>query len=180
MSRKGKKAIDISDKVEVNQKDGIVYVKGPKGELSTSIRSGYELETVDGKLFVRNKASEKNSDAYHGLYQSLVANMVEGVTNGYKIELELFGVGYKVQTKGTGLQFYLGYSHDIEIAPPDGVSLIAEGQTGVVISGIDKQKVGQMAADIIALKDARKDPYKAKGIKYKGATIRKKVGKKVK
>ncbi|MBT5856404.1 50S ribosomal protein L6 [bacterium] len=180
MSRKGNKSISFSDKVEVTRSGDTVLVKGPKGELTTVVSKDFEIKIEDNSIQVINLSKDRNVRSYHGLYQSLIANMVEGVSNGYKIELELFGVGYRVAKQGAGLNFSLGYSHPVTIDSVEGITFDLEGQTNLSISGIDKRLVGEIAANIIKLRDARKDPYKGKGIKYKGAVLRKKAGKKVK
>ena len=131
-------------------------------------------------MSVINNSKEKNAPALHGLYRSIIANLITGVSVGYKIELELNGVGYRVQKQGSGLKLTLGYSHPIEIKEIQGIQFETVGQNEIVINGIDKQKVGQVAANIIKLRDARHDPYKNKGVKYKGAVLLKKAGKKVK
>jgi len=180
MSRKGKKQIVIDQTVDITQESNRVIVKGPKGELSLVLGEGIGIELGEGVLSVVRKKGDKSSSASHGLYQSLLANMVKGVHQGYKIELEMEGVGYRVQKQGNGLSFTLGYSHPVIVSPIEGVLLQTVGQTKVIVEGIDKQKVGQAAADIIKLRDAKRDPYKGKGIKIVGTVLRKKAGKKVK
>lgn len=180
MSRKGNKLIDIANNVEIKSEGGQVIVKGPKGELNTPIRDDFELKQDEGKLAVINNSKHKNAKAFHGLYRSLIANMVTGVTDGYSIQLDLNGVGYRAAKQGEGLNLSLGFSHPVTIDPVPGISFDLEGQTTIFVKGIDKEKVGQVAADIIKYRDARKDPYKQKGVKYHGAILRKKVGKKIK
>ena len=180
MSRKGNKEIQIESGVEVNQDQHMVTIKGSKGELVVEMREGFVLDKTESGVKLLNQSKDKNSAAYHGMYQSQIANAVVGVSKGYSIELELFGVGYKVQKKGKELDFSLGFSHPIVIPEVEGVEFETDGPTKLKISGIDKQKVGQISAEIVKLKDAKKDPYKAKGIKYKGSVIRRKAGKKVK
>ena len=180
MSRKGNKIIKKEPSVEVSQADNIVRIKGKKGELEVLLRENFSVDVTELSLKIVNKDEGKNSKAYHGMYQSQIQNAVTGVTDGYSKELELFGVGYKVQKKGKGLEFSLGYSHPVLVPEQEGIDFETDGPTKLKISGIDKQKVGQVAAEIIKLRDARKDPYKTKGIKFKGAVIRRKAGKKVK
>jgi len=180
MSRKGNKQIMVDQSVEVRQESNRVVVKGPKGELSIALEDGFEIKFEEGALSVVKKSGSKATSASHGLFQSLLANMVHGVHEGYKIELEMNGVGYRVQKQGNGLSFSLGYSHPVTVQPLEGIEFQVDGQTKVVVQGIDKQKVGQIAADIIKLRDAKRDPYKGKGIMVVGTVIRKKAGKKVK
>jgi large subunit ribosomal protein L6 len=181
MSRKGKLLIAVENNVEVALTDNVFHVKGPKGELTQSVpQGGISISRDDGFIKVENTSSSKDGGAYHGLYRTLLANMIEGVSKGFKVELELFGVGYRVQKQGNGLQLLLGYSHPVIVEPSEGISLNIEGTTGIIVEGIDKQAVGQTAAKIIKLRAAKKDPYKGKGVKYKGQVLRKKAGKRVK
>jgi len=180
MSRKGNKQIMVDQAVEIKQESNRVVVKGPKGELSLLLEDGIEIRFDEGILSVIRKKGGKSTSASHGLHQSLLANMVKGVHEGYKIMLEMKGVGYRVQKQGNGLSFSLGYSQPVIVQPLDGIAFQTEGQTKVIVEGIDKQKVGQAAADILKLRDAKRDPYKSKGIKIAGTVLRKKAGKKVK
>ncbi len=179
MSRKGKLPISISDNVTTTLENSIFTVKGPKGELTLSIRSDFSVETVDSQLHVKNNSSRRDANAMYGLYRSLVANMVEGVTNGFSKRIELFGVGYRAIMKGSDIELSIGFSHPVHITPLDGNTLSVEGQTTIIVSGSDKCKVGDQVASIIKIRDARKDPYKNKGIRLEGARLRKKSGKKV-
>lgn len=180
MSRKGNKLIQIESGVEVKVDGGVVHVKGPKGELEIPIRNDFSVEITENTIKVLNNSKRKDGPAHHGLYQSLISNMVEGVSKGFESRLELFGVGYRVQKKGSGLEFSLGYSHPVIFEPMDGITLEIDGQTNVIIKGIDKEKVGRTTDHIIKLRNAKKDPYKGKGVRQKGAILRKKAGKKVK
>ena len=175
MSRIGKKPITVPSGVKVNIQGNVVSVQGPKGKLDTPVPSGIKVEQKDGHLVATR---EKDSQAaLHGLARALVFNAVEGVTNGWKRELEIVGIGYRVELKGKGtVVFTLGYSHPIEFPLPTGVDVAVDPkQTRLTISGIDRQKVGQVAADMRALRPP--DPYKNKGVRYAGERLKKKVGK---
>jgi large subunit ribosomal protein L6 len=178
VSRIGRKLIKLTDKVEVKIENGVIYVKGPKGNLSKAITSGFELKIENNNVEVINNSKEKDNRAKHGLYRSLINNMVIGVSEGYKKELELVGVGYRVQLEGKKLSFTLGYSHPINIPSIDGISFEVEGQNKIKVSGIDKELVGQVAADIRSLRPPC--AYKGKGVKYADEIIKKKQGKSVK
>jgi large subunit ribosomal protein L6 len=175
MSRIGKKPIAVPNGVKVNIQGNLVSVQGPKGKLETRVPTGIKLEQKDGHL-VATRENESQS-ALHGLTRALVFNSVEGVTNGWKKELEIVGIGYRVEMKGKGtVVFTLGFSHPIEFPLPTGVEVqIDPKQTRLVVSGIDRQKVGQVAADMRALRPP--DPYKNKGVRYVGERLKKKVGK---
>ncbi len=175
MSRIGKKPIAVPNVVKVNIQGNLVSVQGPKGKLETRVPTGIKLEQKDGHL-VATRENESQS-ALHGLTRALVFNSVEGVTNGWKKELEIVGIGYRVEMKGKGtVVFTLGFSHPIEFPLPTGVEVqIDPKQTRLVVSGIDRQKVGQVAADMRALRPP--DPYKNKGVRYVGERLKKKVGK---
>jgi large subunit ribosomal protein L6 len=175
MSRIGKKPIAVPGGVKVNIQGNVVSVQGPKGKLDTSVPSGIKLEQKDGHL-VATRENDSQS-ALHGLARALVFNAVEGVTNGWKKELEIVGIGYRVEMKGKGtVVFTLGYSHPIEFPLPSGIDVAVDPkQTRLTISGIDRQKVGQVAADMRALRPP--DPYKNKGVRYVGERLKKKVGK---
>lgn len=175
MSRIGKKPIALPSGVKVDVRGNIVAVQGPKGKVETFIPSGIKLETKDGHL---HAVRESDSQAgFHGLVRALVFNAVEGVTKGWSRELEIVGIGYRAEMKGkTTLVLTLGYSHPIEFPLPSGIDIaIDPKQTRLTISGIDRQKVGQVAADIRSLRTP--DPYKNKGIRYLGEKLKKKVGK---
>jgi large subunit ribosomal protein L6 len=176
MSRIGKLPIPVPSGVEVTIDGRDVQVKGPKGTLSHQIAEPIQIaRDEDGTLSVTRPDDERNSRALHGLTRTLVANMVVGVTQGYEKKLEIFGTGYRVQAKGSSLEFALGYSHSITVNPPDGVTFTVEAPTRFTVAGIDKQQVGEVAANIRKLR--KPDPYKGKGVRYAGETIRRKVGK---
>ena len=175
MSRIGKKPIAVPGGVKVNIQGNVVSVQGPKGKLDTSVPGGIKVEQKDGHLVaIRENDSQA---ALHGLARALVFNAVEGVTNGWKKELEIVGIGYRVELKGKGtVVFTLGYSHPIEFPLPSGVEVAVDPkQTRLTVSGIDRQKVGQVAADMRSLRPP--DPYKNKGVRYVGERLKKKVGK---
>ena len=175
MSRIGKKPIALPAGVQVELKDGLVSVKGQKGALRRPFLEGLEMDMADGIIAVRRMRDDKRSRSYHGLMRTLVANMVEGVSKGFEKKLEIVGIGYRSELKGSDLALFLGYSHPINFPLPAGISAEIEKQTLVTIKGIDKELVGQTAAKI---RDLRKpDPYKGKGVKYAGEVLRKKAGK---
>ncbi|HEX6338184.1 MAG TPA: 50S ribosomal protein L6 [Jiangellaceae bacterium] len=176
MSRIGKLPIPVPSGVEVNIDGSTVTVKGPKGELAHTLPESIGVErTDDGSLEVTRPDDERENKALHGLSRTLVANMVTGVTQGYEKKLEIVGVGYRVQARGSNLEFALGFSHPVVIEPPDGISFSVESPTKFAVAGIDKQKVGEVAANIRKLR--RPEPYKGKGIRYAGEQVRRKVGK---
>ena len=175
MSRIGKKPIEIPDGVEVDVKPGEVTVKGPRGELSQRVDPGISLELEDGTLVVKRPTDRGEHRALHGLTRSLVANMVEGVTTGFEKRLEIQGVGYRAQLKGRNLELALGYSHPVPIEAPTGIEFEVPQPTRIVVKGIDKQLVGEIAANI--RKKRPPEPYKGKGIRYEGEYVARKVGK---
>ena len=175
MSRIGKNPINIPDKVEVSQKDDVVLVKGPKGELSIKKQPCVDIEIKDGQVFVLNKENSKQSNAFWGLTRSLLSNMIKGVSEGHEKKLEVEGVGFKVALSGNKLNMALGFSHPVEFEAPEGIKFEVEKNT-ITVSGIDKILVGQTAANIRKLK--KPEPYKGKGIRYQGEVIRRKAGKK--
>ena len=175
MSRIGKNPVSIPSGVEAKIDGQHVEVKGPKGTLSLDVPEPITVVLECSEIKVSRPDDNRRSRALHGLSRSLINNMVIGVSEGYTIKMEIFGVGYRVQAKGKGLEFSLGYSHTIPIEPPEGVTFAVDGTTKFSISGIDKQKVGQIAANIRRLR--KDDPYKGKGIRYEGEQIRRKVGK---
>jgi large subunit ribosomal protein L6 len=176
MSRIGKLPISVPSGVEVAIEGSTVTVKGPKGQLAHSLPETIGIERADdGSLQVSRPDDERESKALHGLSRTLVANMVTGVTQGYEKKLEIVGVGYRVQAKGQNLEFALGFSHPVIIEPPDGISFAVESPTKFAVAGIDKQKVGEVAANIRKLR--KPEPYKGKGIRYAGEHVRRKVGK---
>lgn len=173
MSRIGRKLIPLPPKVEVNIGENSVQVKGPKGQLQVEIPAGIRVERRDSQLLVLRQ--DDSLAAQHGLIRSLLANSVLGVTEGFRQELEIVGIGYRAELKGKSVLFSLGYSHPIEFPIPDGIQIAVERQTRLAVSGFDKQKVGQVAANIRRLREP--DPYKNKGIRYVGEVLQKKVGK---
>ena len=176
MSRIGKTPIEIKAGVEVSIADSSIEIKGPKGTLTQSIPEGISVERDDETLQVVRENDLRETKALHGLVRSLINNMVTGVTDGYQKQLELVGVGYRAQSKGNNaLELQLGFSHPVKYDAPEGITLDVPSQTEINISGIDKQVVGQVAADIRALK--KPEPYKGKGIRYVGEHIIRKAGK---
>ena len=175
MSRIGRLPITVPGGVDVTIDGRQVTVKGPKGQLTHSVAAPIEVAQEDGTLLVKRPDDERTSKALHGLTRTLVNNLVVGVTAGYEKKLEIHGVGYRVQAKGSDLEFALGYSHPVKIEAPDGITFKVESPTRFSVSGIDKQKVGQISAVIRRLR--RPDPYKGKGLRYEGEKIRRKVGK---
>jgi large subunit ribosomal protein L6 len=175
MSRIGRLPVTVPKGVDVTISGRQVTVKGPKGQLSLELADPIEIAQNDGVLTVTRPSDEGQVRALHGLSRTLVANMVTGVTDGYSKTLEIVGVGYRVQAKGSGVEFSLGYSHSVPVTPPDGVTLRVETPTRLVVEGINKQQVGQVAANIRKLR--KPDPYKGKGVRYAGEQIRRKVGK---
>jgi large subunit ribosomal protein L6 len=176
MSRIGKLPVAVPSGVDVTIEGQTVTVKGPKGTLATTISEPIIVgRGEDGAVTVARPDDERRSRSLHGLSRTLVANMVVGVTDGYQRKMEIHGVGYRVQLKGSDLEFALGFSHSVPIAAPEGISFAVESPTRFSITGIDKQKVGQIAANIRRLR--RPDPYKGKGVRYAGEQIRRKVGK---
>lgn len=175
MSRIGKQPVPIPAGVEVSVAGTEVVVKGPKGQLSQPLLPGVRIDVDNGHVVVQRESEAKQHRAMHGLARSLVANMVEGVTKGYQKNLELKGVGYRAQMQGKNLVLSVGYSHPVEIAPPEGIEIEVPQPTKIVVKGIDKQAVGQVAADIRAVRPP--EPYLGKGIMYEGERIRRKAGK---
>ncbi|MBY5161577.1 50S ribosomal protein L6 [Salsipaludibacter albus] len=176
MSRIGKLPVPVPDGVTVNIEGSHVAVSGPKGDLEMTAPEGVTLDTNDdGDVVVSPSAATQDSRSRHGLVRSLVANMVIGVTDGYSKRLELVGVGYRAQQKGRDLEFQVGYSHPVLVEAPDGISLEAPAPTQIVVTGVDKQLVGQVAANIRSIRPP--EPYKGKGIKYEGEVVRRKAGK---
>jgi large subunit ribosomal protein L6 len=175
MSRIGRLPVPIPAGVEVTLDGQLVTVKGPKGTLSHTVIDPIKVVQEDATLLVQRPNDERESRARHGLTRSLVANMVTGVTDGYSKTLEIVGVGYRVQARGSDLEFALGFSHPVPVKAPAGVSFQVQSPTRFVVSGIDKQQVGEVAATIRKLR--KPDPYKGKGVRYQGEVIRRKVGK---
>lgn len=176
MSRIGRMPIAIPKGVEVRADAESVRVKGPRGDLSSRIPAGLTVAVEDGEVRIARSSDEPQQRALHGLLRSLLANSVAGVTKGFSRELEIVGVGYKAEVKGKTIVFSLGYSHPVEFKIPEGISIALDAKAGrLTISGADRQRVGQTAAEIRKLRVP--DPYKAKGIKYVDEVIRRKVGK---
>ncbi len=176
MSRIGRMPIPVPADVEVDIAGRQVTVTGPKGTLSHTVASPIDVSRAeDGTVQVTRPDDEHRSRALHGLSRTLLANMVQGVTQGYTKSLEIVGVGYRVQARGSDLEFALGFSHPVLIRPPDGIEFAVQAPTRFTVSGIDKQKVGETAANLRKLR--RPDPYKGKGVRYQGEVVRRKVGK---
>ena len=175
MSRVGLAPIALKDGVETNINGQTVEVKGPKGTMTVEIPEPITASVEDNELRVARPSDHRKHRALHGLSRSLLNNAVVGVTEGYTINMEIFGVGYRVQQKGSNLEFSLGYSHPVLIEAPEGITFATDGPTKLSITGIDKQAVGQVAANIRCLR--KDDPYNGKGIRYEGEQIRRKVGK---
>jgi large subunit ribosomal protein L6 len=175
MSRIGRRPVPILKGVEVRQANGTLKVKGPKGELALDVHRDVKVVIDEQEVRVERSSDEKKDRALHGLTRALIANMVKGVTEGFSKTLEIVGVGYRADVKGKGITLQLGYSHPINYQAVEGVKLECPNQTTIVISGPDKQKVGQTAAEIRGLRPP--EPYKGKGIKYQGEHIRRKAGK---
>ena len=175
MSRIGKAPITVPNGVTVTLTGNRVHVKGPKGELERSLPAEMVVKQENGVITVERPSDEPNHRALHGLTRTLVANMVDGVTTGFRKTLEIVGVGYKAEARPYGLQLALGYSHPIEFRAPQGIKLSAPNPTTVLIDGSNKDVVGQVAAEIRSLRPP--EPYKGKGIKYQGEQIRRKAGK---
>jgi large subunit ribosomal protein L6 len=175
MSRIGRSPVVIPSGVDVTIDGREVTVKGPRGTLSMEVTPPIEVSQADGAIKVTRPSDEGEIRALHGLSRSLIANMVTGVTQGYSKTLEIVGVCYRVQARGQGLEFSLGFSHPVPVIPPDGITLRVETPTRFVVEGIDKQQVGEVAANIRKLR--KPDPYKGKGVRYQGEQIRRKVGK---
>jgi len=175
MSRIGKQPVRIPASVTVNIEPGLVHVKGPKGELSERVSRELRVEQSDGEVLVTRPTDRGEHRALHGLTRSLIFNMVQGVTEGYEKRLQIQGVGYRAQLKGESLELALGYSHPVPVDPPEGVQFEVPIPTEVVVRGISKQVVGEIAAQI---RDKRPpEPYKGKGIRYRDEQVTRKVGK---
>jgi large subunit ribosomal protein L6 len=175
MSRIGKRPIPIPAGVEVSIESGLVRVKGPKGELELRIDPEMIVMRENGTLRVQRPSDERRHKQLHGLYRTLIANMVQGVTEGYRKDLEIHGVGYRAALEGKTLVLNVGYSHPVRIDPPPGISFVLESPTRIGVVGIDKQLVGEVAAQIRRVRPP--EPYKGKGIRYLGEQIRRKAGK---
>lgn len=175
MSRIGTAPIPIPQGVEIKQAGPAVEVKGPKGALSHTLPVGISLQVEDGVVHVKRDGDAKRMRSLHGLTRTLIANMVTGVTQGFEKGLEIVGIGYRANLQGRNLQLSLGYSHPVIYPLPEGIEVVVEKQNKLTVTGIDKQKVGQVAAEIRSFR--KPEPYKGKGIKYIGEQIRRKAGK---
>jgi len=175
MSRIGRMPIDIPAGVTVTVDGQDVTVKGPKGELSLTVASPIEAKVEENQVIVTRPDDERASRSLHGLTRTLINNNIIGVTQGYEKKLEVVGTGYRVNAKGQALEFALGYSHPITVEPPQGITFSVEGNDKVIVSGIDKQAVGEVAANIRKLR--KPEPYKGKGVRYEGERVRRKAGK---
>jgi large subunit ribosomal protein L6 len=175
MSRVGLKPITLPSGVKVNVSENSLEVQGPKGKLSTPVPSGISFALEDGELRCKRASEARQQRAFHGLARALAANAVKGVSEGFSRDLEIVGVGYRAQVEGRNVVFSLGFSHPVEYPIPEGIDIKVDKQTRVTVSGIDRQQVGQVAAEIRRLR--RPDPYKQKGIRYVGEVLKKKAGK---
>lgn len=175
MSRIGKAPIQVPSGVQVTQDGAELKVKGPRGELRLDVHPEMGVKVEDGVITVARPSEARNHRALHGLTRSLIANMVEGVTDGFKKTLEIQGVGYRAEKRGNGIVLSLGFSHTVEVPAPEGISLDVPNQTTVVVEGADKQMVGQVAANIRSVRPP--EPYKGKGVRYQGEQVRRKAGK---
>jgi large subunit ribosomal protein L6 len=175
MSRIGKQPIEVPSGVNIAISPGRVQVNGPLGELSQQVPARMKIEQEDATLVVKRPTERGDDRALHGLTRSLVANMVEGVTNGFEKRLEIQGVGYRAALRGTDLELSVGYSHPVVIKPPQGITFDVPEPTSVIVKGIDKQQVGEIAAQVRKVRPP--EPYKGKGIRYEGEYVRRKVGK---
>ncbi len=175
MSRIGKSPIPVPSGVDITVAERTITVKGPKGTLSREIPGVITVRQEDGELLVERPDDERENRAQHGLTRSLVANMVTGVTEGFTKELEIIGVGYRAAAQGAGLELALGFSHPVRVAAPDGIDFEVPAPTRIIVRGIDKEKVGQVAADIRKIR--KPEPYKGKGVRYLGEQVQRKAGK---
>ena len=175
MSRIGRKPIPTVKGVKIERKDGVLKVVGPKGELSAKVPDSITLEMKEAEILILRASDLKTDRALHGTWRALVSNMIKGVSDGFLRKLEIVGVGYKAELKGKKLQLALGYSHPIVFDPPVGIKLETPIPTNILVSGIDKQLVGQVAAKLRSFRPP--EPYKGKGVKYEGEYIRRKAGK---
>jgi large subunit ribosomal protein L6 len=177
MSRLGKKPVSVPDGVEVSFAEGLLRVKGPKGEMTQEVRGGVRVEVDAAKkeAWVHRSGEARQDRAYHGLYRALLGNMVEGVTKGYTKELDIVGTGYRASVEGGQLVMQVGYSHPVKLTIPEGLTVTCPSQTQVVVTGVDKQKVGNFAA--MARASHPPDPYHQKGVRYRGEQVRKLTGK---
>ena len=175
MSRIGRLPIEIPSGVDITIDGQHVAVKGPKGELALTVKEPIEARKVENQVIVTRPDDERSSRSLHGLSRTLINNLIIGVTQCYQKELEIVGTGYRIASQGQGVEFQLGYSHPITVQPPEGITFTVEGNTKLVVSGIDKQAVGEVAANIRKLR--KPEPYKGKGVRYAGENVRRKAGK---
>ena len=175
MSRIGRLPIDIPSGVDVSVDDREVTVKGPKGQLALTVAQPITVAIEDGRVLVSRPDDERESRSLHGLTRTLIANNIIGVTQGYTKGLEVVGTGYRVQARGANIEFALGFSHPVVVEPPAGISFTVEGNNRLTVSGIDKQAVGETAANIRKIR--KPEPYKGKGVRYAGENVRRKAGK---
>jgi large subunit ribosomal protein L6 len=175
MSRIGRLPIEIPAGVTVAVDGSVVTVKGPKGELTLNVASPIEAKVEDGQVLVTRPDDERESRSLHGLTRTLISNQIIGVTQGYTKGLEVVGTGYRVAQKGSSVEFALGFSHPVLVDPPAGISFTVEGNNRLTVSGIDKQAVGEAAANIRKIR--KPEPYKGKGVRYAGEVVRRKAGK---
>ena len=175
MSRIGKQPVVLPAGVEAKVDGKFVTVKGPKGTLQEELRGPVNVTVEGNEILVTRPNDTRQARELHGLYRTLMANMVEGVTNGYSKTLEIVGTGYRATQKGKGVELALGFSHPVKVEPEEGIEFTVPSQTRIVVSGIDKQRVGEAAANIRKLR--KPEPYKGKGIRYQGEVVRRKVGK---
>ena len=175
MSRIGKKPVEVPKGVDVTVNGNAVRVKGPKGDLTFNVHPAMKVKVEGGEIVVERPSDSADNKALHGLTRTLIANMVGGVTQGYKKGLEIHGVGYKAEKSGKGIKITVGYSHTVQYDAPPGITIDTPNPTTVMISGADKQMVGQVASEIRAVRPP--EPYKGKGIRYQGEQVRRKAGK---
>ncbi|WP_210507425.1 50S ribosomal protein L6 [Naasia sp. SYSU D00057] len=175
MSRIGRLPIEIPAGVDVTVDGSAVTVKGPKGELNLTVARPIEVAVQDGQVLVTRPDDERESRSLHGLTRTLIANNIVGVTQGYSKSLEVVGTGYRVMARGTDIEFALGFSHPVVVTPPAGITFQVEGNNKLTVTGIDKQAVGEVAANIRKIR--KPEPYKGKGVRYAGEAVRRKTGK---
>ena len=175
MSRIGKQPVPIPSGVDISMSGTTLTVKGPKGTLTQEVHPDITIDIADGEVRVSRPDDEREHRALHGLFRSLIANMVVGVTDGYTRRLEIVGVGYRAAPRGSGLTLQMGFSHPVEVDAPDGITFAVPSPTRIEVTGADKQLVGQVAANIRAIR--KPEPYKGKGIRYAGELVRRKSGK---
>jgi large subunit ribosomal protein L6 len=175
MSRIGRKPIEVPSSVSIGLSPGRVQVNGPLGELSQQVPARMKIEQRDGEIVVARPTERGDDRALHGLTRSLIANMVEGVTKGFEKRLEIQGVGYRAALRGAALELNVGYSHPVVVQPPPGITFEVPAPVQIVVKGVDKQQVGQVAAEVRRVRPP--EPYKGKGIRYEGEYVRRKVGK---